>query len=200
MNRLIKIFGNGSTEVENPEVVIKLDGSEVFSGVISSEPDTEIASWTEGKEQVTRKLEITAVSGKVSYVNAMSTFLGEGSLSDPELDNAIYITEDDGDVVSDTNDNVLMDGEPFDTGEPDDRSKLFGQWTIKIPEGSTMTCDFTVGDAPIRFWNPETSYIEGNVVQFYSEESDSTDYYRALQPVPANTEPTNSTYWDRIVE
>lgn len=171
MSRAIKIFGIGFSADENDaEVEIKIDDSVIHTGVVTTDKnfnlreyllgsemgETEVASWIEDDAATTKSLSIKALSGNFLYTQTLTTHSGEENLENPELFGVYSYIEEDGDDVSDPNSNILLDGAEYEDGSPDDRSELYGQWNIGIPEGSTMTCDLNIGEAPIEP-EPETT-------------------------------------------
>ena len=169
MSRAIKIFGVGfSTDENDAEIEVKLDGNVIYSGtVVTDKPvdldaylagsdlgESEVASWIEPDVASVKALSIKAVSGNFLYQASASTYIGDENITDLVLDDLqtlyVYQEETDGDDVADPNSNIKLDGDVYDIGAPEDRSELFGQWDIGIPEGSTMTCDISIGEGPIK--------------------------------------------------
>jgi len=166
MSRAIKIFGIGfSADDSDAQIEVAIDGNIIFNGAVTTDKnfdlreyllgsglgEEEVASWIEDDAATTKKLSIKALSGNFLYKETLTTYSNEETLDNPELVGVYTYTETDGDEVGDPNSNVLLDGvEHGDSGIPDDRSELFGQWNIGIPEGSTMTCDLNIGKAPVR--------------------------------------------------
>ena len=112
--------------------------------------ESEVASWVEADAASVKTLSIKAISGNFLYTETLTTYVGDESVENPELNGVYSYEETDGDAVADPNSNVKLDGDVYDIGVPDDRSELFGQWDIGIPEGSTMTCDLNIGEGPIK--------------------------------------------------
>ena len=170
MSRKIKLFGVGfSSDDNDASVEIKVDGNVVYSGDVVTDKNAdinaflsgsdtvdqeEVASWEEGEDAVIRTLSITAVSGNFLYTETLGSFLGEEDSDDDELNFVHTYTDEDGDQVADPNYNVKLDDELYEDGGPENRTELFGQWDIGIPEGSTMVCDLKI-DAGTT--GPETS-------------------------------------------
>ena len=170
MNRKIKLFGVGfSSDDNDASVEIKVDGNVVYSGDVVTDKNADInaflsgsdtvdqaavAEWEEGEDAVVRKLSITAVSGNFLYTQTLGTFLGEENSGDDELIFVHTYTDEDGDEVADPNYNVKLGDEPYEDGGSKNRTELFGQWNIGIPEGSTMVCDLKIDAGTPR---PETS-------------------------------------------
>jgi len=166
MSRAIKIFGIGfSADDNDAQIEVAIDGNVIFNGAVTTDKNfnlreyllgselgtEEVASWIEDDAATTKKLSIKALSGNFLYTETLTTYSGEETLDNPELFGVYFYTETDGDEVSDPNSNVLLDGSPHDdAGVPDDRSELFGQWNIGIPEGSTMTCDLDIAEATVK--------------------------------------------------
>ena len=163
MSRKIKLFGVGfSSDGNDASVEIKVDGNVVYSGSVVTDKNADInaflsgsdtvdqaavAEWEEGEDAVVRKLSITAVSGNFLYTETLGLFLGEEDSGDGELNFVHVYTDEDGDKVADPNYNVKLDDEPYEDGGSKNRTELFGQWDIGIPEGSTMTCDLIIDEA-----------------------------------------------------
>ena len=170
MSRKIKLFGVGfSSDDSDASVEIKVDGNVVYSGNVVTDKNVdinaflsgsdtvdqeEVASWEEGEDAVIRTLSITAVSGNFLYTETLGSFLGEEDSDDDELVFVHTYTDEDGDQVADPNYNVKLDDEPYEDGGPKNRTELFGQWDIGIPEGSTVVCDLKIDAGTTR---PETS-------------------------------------------
>jgi hypothetical protein len=172
MSRAIKIFGIGfSADDSDAEIEVAVDGSVIYTGAVTTDTnfnlkeyllgsdlgEEEVASWIEGDAATTKSLSIKALSGNFLYTETLTTYVGEENLENPELFGVQSYTEADGDEVSDPNSNILINGEIYeDLGRPDDRSELYGQWNIGIPEGSTLTCDLNIDEAPVKP-EPETT-------------------------------------------
>jgi len=165
MSRAIKIFGAGFSADENDaEIEVKLDGSIIYSGAVETDKpvdlneyllgsglgESEVASWVEADAASVKTLSIKAISGNFLYTETLTTYVGDESAENPELNGVYSYEETDGDVIGDPNSNIKLDGDVYETGAPDDRSELFGQWNIGIPEGSTMTCDLNIGEGPTK--------------------------------------------------
>jgi len=176
MSRAIKIFGIGfSADDNDAEIEVAVDGNVIYTGAVTTDTnfdlreytlgsdlgEEEVASWVEGDTATTKSLSIKALSGNFLYTKTLTTYVGEENLENPDLFGVYSYTEADGDTVSDPNSNIFLDGEPYnDLGIPDDRSELTGQWNIGIPEGSTVTCDLNIGEAPVK---PEPETSDGTV-------------------------------------
>lgn len=172
MNRAIKIFGIGfSADDNDAEIEVSVDGNVIYTGAVTTDTnfeleeyllgsdlgEEEVVSWVEGDTATTKSLSIKALSGNFLYTEALTTYIGEENLDNPELFGVYSYTEADGDVVGDPNSNILLDGASYDdAGIPDDRSELYGQWNIGIPEGSTLTCDLNIDEASVKP-EPETT-------------------------------------------
>jgi len=165
MSRAIKIFGIGfSADDTDAKVEVKIDNNVVYSGAIETDKNAdlnsylegsslgefEVASWIESDASSVKQLSIHAISGNFLYSETVTTYIGEESQMDPELLGVHTYDESDGDSVSDPNYNVVIDGEIYEDGAPSDRSELYGQWNIGIPEGSIMVCDLTIDEGAIR--------------------------------------------------
>jgi len=165
MSRAIKIFGVGFSADENDaEIELAIDGTVIYSGAVETDKpvdlkeyllgsglgESEVASWVEADAASVKTLSIKAISGNFLYTETLTTYVGDESVENPELNGVYSYEETDGDAVADPNSNVKLDGDVYDIGVPDDRSELFGQWDIGIPEGSTMTCDLSIGEVPIK--------------------------------------------------
>lgn len=178
MSRAIKIFGIGFSDTDNDaEVEIKIDDGVIYSGIVAtdinfelneyllgSELDpTEVASWVEDDAASTKSLSIKAVSGNFLYQAAASTYIDDENATNltlDELQTLFSYTDKDGDEVYDPNSNVLVDGEEYSGGIPSDRTDNYGQWSIGIPEGSTMTCTLNIGEGVTK---PEETTEEATV-------------------------------------
>ena len=165
MSRAIKIFGSGfSADETDAEIEVSIDGNVIYSGTVETDKpvnlkeyllgsglgESEVASWVEADAASVKTLSIKAISGNFLYTQTLTTYVGEEGVENPELNGVYSYEETDGDAVADPNSNVKLDGDVYDIGVPDDRSELFGQWDIGIPEGSTMTCDLSIGEAPVK--------------------------------------------------
>lgn len=157
MARKIELYGIGfNPNGTDTSIEVKLDGEIIYNGTVSTDttqratglkpekmPEDVIASWIEADAEATRTLSIRAISGDILYTDSASTYIDETE-GEAELDVHIFTNGDSEDVVSDPNKNVLLDNTPLENGRPEIRTELFGQWSISIPEGSTMTCDFVI--------------------------------------------------------
>jgi len=165
MSRAIKIFGIGfSADDNDAEIEVAVDGNVIYTGAVTTDKnfdlreytlgsdlgEEEVASWIEGDTAITKSLSIKALSGNFLYTETLTTYVGEENNENPELFGVYSYTEADGDEVGDPNSNILIDGAENENGPSDDRSELYGQWSIGIPEGSTMTCDLNIEEAPIK--------------------------------------------------
>ena len=165
MSRAIKIFGVGFSADENDaEIEVAIDGNVIYSGTVETDKPvdlkeyllgsglgkSEVASWVEADAASVKTLSIKAISGNFLYTETLTTYVGDESVENPELNSVYSYDEEDGDVVGDPNSNIKLDGDAYDTGAPEDRSELFGQWDIGIPEGSTMTCDLNIDEGTIK--------------------------------------------------
>jgi len=165
MSRAIKIFGVGFSADENDaEIEVKLDGNVIYSGTVETDKpveldaylagsglgESEVASWVEADAASVKPLSIKAVSGNFLYTETLTTYVGEEHVENPELIGVYTYSETDGDEVADPNSNIKLDDELYETGAPDDRTELFGQWDIGIPEGSTMTCELNIGEGTFK--------------------------------------------------
>jgi len=165
MSRAIKIFGIGfSADDSDAEIEVAIDGNVIYSGTVETDKpvdlkeyllgsglgESEVASWVEADAAGVKTLSIKAVSGNFLYTQTLTTYVGDENVENPELDGVYLYEETDGDAVGDPNSNIKLNGDVYDIGAPDDRSELFGQWNIGIPEGSTMTCDLNIGEGPTK--------------------------------------------------
>jgi hypothetical protein len=141
----IKIFGIGfSTDENDAEIEIKVDNNVIYKGIVKTDKncnldnyllgsnlgDTKIVSWFESSFPNTRNLSIKALKGNFLYTRTTNGF-----------DECIhtYITSN-GSTISDPNSQIMLDGNNYDIGKPNDSAGSRGQWCIGIPERSVMTC------------------------------------------------------------
>lgn len=164
MSRAIKIFGIGfSADDNDAEIEVAVDGNVIYTGAVTTDTnfnlkeyllgsdlsEEEVASWVEGDAATTKSLSIKALSGNFLYQAAASTYIDDENATNltlDELQTLFSYTDEGGDEVYDPNSNVLVDGEEYSGGIPSDRTDNYGQWSIGIPEGSTMTCTLNIGE------------------------------------------------------
>jgi len=166
MSRAIKIFGAGYNDTDNnANIEIKIDDDVIHSGEISTtkqdeagpyfgknDDGYEIASWVEDNAASTKKLSIKVSEGFFSYKETLTTLIDGESTDNPELRAVHMYKDDDGDIVSDPNTNVQLDGAPYLLDLPEKhRDEIFGQWDIIVQKGETMTCDLIIDEGQVHF-------------------------------------------------
>jgi len=109
--------------------------------------DAAVIEWTQGLEQASRELEITAIRGNFRFTRTLSNYMPIWKLSDRDTtlstgaDGFIpcYALEESDDIiVRDSNANVKIDGFA-QVKNPLDNWERLGQWHWTIPQGAVFT-------------------------------------------------------------
>ena len=216
--RTVQFIGKAFSPTGSLNITFGLNNVELFNGTVSASTDALPSKQLRSTAGVvftvdlstdvtgTVPLEISTQGGSLSFFNLLSNYSGIERAPDASVtispvdyynDLCTRTTEHDGRF------NIEINRIPrtrFDEELPADDTQVLSSWGWLIPEDSVFTCNVTIATPVVEIppvtteWNETISYpIKSVILQ-------GTDTgYVALQTVPAGTQTTNTTYWQKAV-
>lgn len=216
--RTVQFIGKASSPAGSLNITFGLNNVELFNGTVSASTDALPSKPLRSTAGVvftvdlstdvtgTVPLEILTQGGSLSFFNLLSNYSGIERAPDASVtispvdyynDLCTRTTEHDGRFDIEIN---RIPRTRFDEELPADDTQVLPSWGWLIPEDSVFTCNVTIGTPVVEIppvtteWNETISYPIKSVIL---QGTDTT--YMALQTVPAGTQITNTTYWQKAV-
>jgi hypothetical protein len=212
--RTVQFIGKAFSSTGSLNVTFELNNVELFNGTVSASTDALPSKQLHSDAGVvftvdldtdvtgTVPLEILTQGGSLSFFNLKSNYSGIERAPDSSViispvdfyhDLCTRTTEHDGrfDVEINRIPRTRWDEEPPPAGQ------LLPSWGWLVPEDSIFTCNVLIGTPVVEIppvvteWNETTPYpIKSVILQ-------GSDLYMALKTIPAGTQLTDTTYWEK---